>query len=187
MSLGSTESGKSGAFEMSPMLANHVRSVAATPTAAAMGTNERGRHSKTRISTPKSTAASGVPNTAAIPPDAPATSSVRRSRAVRSRNCAKTEPTAPPVRMIGPSAPKGPPEPMLIALESGFRKTSRGSTLLPLIRIVSIASGMPWPRIRSEPKRAMRPTMSPPTTGITTVQAPNRCSVGGTRRQPRSP
>jgi hypothetical protein len=30
------------------MLANHVRSVAATPTEAAMGTNERGRHSKTR-------------------------------------------------------------------------------------------------------------------------------------------
>ncbi len=47
--------------------------------------------------------------------------------------------------MIGPSAPNGPPVPMLIALEIGFSTASRGCTWLPLIRIRSIASGMPWP------------------------------------------
>ena len=35
--------------------------------------------------------------------------------------CAKIEPNAPPVMMIGPSAPNGPPVPMEIAAESGFR------------------------------------------------------------------
>ena len=53
--------------------------------------------------------------------------------------------------MIGPSAPNGPPEPIEMALESGFRIATFGSTLLPLIRMASMASGMPWPRMRSEP------------------------------------
>ena len=53
------------------------------------------------------------------------------------------EPTAPPVRMIGPSAPNGPPEPMLTALEIGLRSARRGCTRLPLMRMRSIASGMP--------------------------------------------
>ena len=61
------------------------------------------------------------------------------------------EPNAPPVMMIGPSAPNGPPEPMEIADESGFRIANLGSTRLPLMRMDSMASGMPCPRIRSEP------------------------------------
>ena len=40
---------------------------------------------------------------------------------------------------------------------NGLRIASLGSTRLPSIRIDSIASGMPWPRIRSEPYRAVRP------------------------------
>ena len=36
-----------------------------------------------------------------------------------------------------------------------FQHASLGCTLLPLIRIDSIASGMPWPRMRSEPYRAI--------------------------------
>ena len=62
-----------------------------------------------------------------------------------------SEPTAPPVMMIGPSAPNGPPEPIEIAEESGFSSATFGSMRLPLIRIASIASGMPWPRMRSDP------------------------------------
>ena len=62
-----------------------------------------------------------------------------------------SEPNAPPVMMIGPSAPNGPPEPIEIADESGFSTATRGCIRLPPIRIASIASGMPWPRIRSEP------------------------------------
>jgi hypothetical protein len=61
------------------------------------------------------------------------------------------DPKAPPVMMIGPSAPNGPPEPIEIADEIGFRIATLGSTRLPLMRIASIASGIPWPRIRSDP------------------------------------
>ena len=86
-----------------------------------------------------------------MPPAAPATRRVFRSALVREKHCATSEPNAPPVMMIGPSAPKGPPEPIEIALESGFRSATFGSTRLPRTRIASIASGMPWPRILSEP------------------------------------
>jgi len=53
--------------------------------------------------------------------------------------------------MIGPSAPNGPPLPIEMAADSGFRKATRGSMRLPRIRIDSIASGMPWPRMRYDP------------------------------------
>ena len=58
------------------------------------------------------------------------------------------EPNAPPVMMIGPSAPNGPPEPIEIADEIGLSSATLGSIRLPRIRIASSASGMPWPRIR---------------------------------------
>ena len=53
--------------------------------------------------------------------------------------------------MIGPSAPNGPPVPIAIAADTGLSTATRGCTLLPPSRIASIASGMPWPRIFSEP------------------------------------
>jgi hypothetical protein len=86
-----------------------------------------------------------------MPAAAPATSSVLRSTLVRWKNWAIIDPTAPPVMMIGPSAPNGPPLPMEMADDSGFRIARRGGTRLPLMRIDSIASGIPWPRMRSEP------------------------------------
>jgi hypothetical protein len=127
------------------------RKTVATALAMATGIRLRGFHSKSNNSTASNTAAMGVLNVAAMPAAAPATSSVLRSAAVRCRNCPTSEPKAPPVRMIGPSAPNGPPVPMEIAEEMGLRIASFGSTLLPPTRIVSIASGMPWPRMRSEP------------------------------------
>ena len=111
----------------------------------------RGFHSKRSSSTASSTAATGAAKVADMPAAAPATSSVFRSALVRWKSCAIIEPNAPPVMMIGPSAPKGPPEPMEMADESGFRSATFGSTRLPLSRMASIASGMPWPRMRSEP------------------------------------
>ena len=111
----------------------------------------RGFHSNSSSSTASSTAATGAANVADMPAAAPATSSVLRSALVRWKNCAISDPNAPPVMMIGPSAPNGPPEPIEIADESGLSIATFGSTRLPLIRIASIASGMPWPRIRSEP------------------------------------
>ena len=86
-----------------------------------------------------------------MPAAAPATRRVLRSVAERWKSWAIMEPKAPPVMMMGPSAPKGPPEPMEMALESGLRRATLGSTLLPLMRMASMASGMPWPRMRSEP------------------------------------
>ena len=53
--------------------------------------------------------------------------------------------------MMGPSAPNGPPVPMEIAAESGFKNVIRGGMRLWLVRTCSIASGMPCPRIAFEP------------------------------------
>ena len=53
--------------------------------------------------------------------------------------------------MIGPSAPNGPPVPMAIAEDSGLRIATFGDIRLWPMRMVSIASGMPWPRIALEP------------------------------------
>ena len=73
--------------------------------------------------------------------------------------------------MIGPSAPNGPPVPIAIAEASGFSSATRGCTLLPVTRIDSIASGMPWPRIFSEPKRAISPIARPPQTGASRISS----------------
>ena len=105
----------------------------------------------TGTATASNAAASGVPNTAAIPPAAPATSNVFRSAGDTWNACANSEPKAPPVIMIGPSAPNGPPVPIEIAEESGFNTATFGDMRLRPIKIASIASGMPWPRMRSDP------------------------------------
>jgi hypothetical protein len=79
---------------------------------------------------------------------------------------------APPVMMIGPSAPNGPPVPMEMAEDSGFSTATRAWMRLRPMRIASMASGMPWPRIFSEPKRASRPMIKQPTTGTSTAALP---------------
>jgi hypothetical protein len=119
------------------------RTKVATVTAAVTGTVLRGRHSNSKSSTASRMEASGELKVAAIPPAAPETSRILRSSAVRCRCWARIEPSAPPVMMIGPSAPNGPPVPMLIAAEIGFSTATFGSTRLPWVRIASIASGMP--------------------------------------------
>lgn len=123
----------------------------AVTAATATGRYERGRHSKSSSSTASRIEASGALNVAAMPAAEPATSSALRSSVVTRSSCAMSEPTAPPVMMIGPSAPNGPPVPMDMAADAGLRTATRGCTRLPPTRIDSIASGMPWPRIFSEP------------------------------------
>ena len=86
-----------------------------------------------------------------MPAAAPAASSVLRSAAVVRRTWPTSEPSAPPVAMIGPSAPNGPPVPMATAAESGFRNVMRGGMRLWLVSTCSIASGMPCPRMAFEP------------------------------------
>ena len=78
--------------------------------ASATGIKLRGFHSNSSSSTASSTAATGAAKVADMPAAAPATSSVLRSALVRWKSCAIIEPNAPPVMMIGPSAPNGPPD-----------------------------------------------------------------------------
>ena len=76
------------------------------------------------------TAETGAPNVAAIPAAAPAASNVLRSVAVVLMICPMSEPSAPPVAIMGPSAPNGPPVPMAMAAEIGLRKVSRAGMRL---------------------------------------------------------
>ena len=94
--------------------------------ASATGIRLRGFHSNSSNSTASSTAATGEAKVADMPAAAPATSSVLRSVALSRNNCAIMEPNAPPVMMMGPSAPNGPPEPMEMALERGLRMRDLG-------------------------------------------------------------
>lgn len=110
---------------------------------------------------------------AAIPPAAPATSSVFRSAAERWNAWANRDPNAPPVMMMGPSAPNGPPLPIETAEDSGLSSATLALIRLRPIRIASMASGIPWPRIFSDPKRAIRPTTSPPAIGTRIAHQPS--------------
>ena len=97
--------------------------------ATATGTRLRGLHSNSRSSTARRIAATGVAKVADMPAAAPATSRVVRSASVTCIHCPISDPTAPPVMMIGPSAPNGPPEPIAIAAETGFRSAIFGVNL----------------------------------------------------------
>ena len=130
-------------------------SAARTPVAAAeasaTGITDRGRYSNNNSSTASSTADTGLPKVAAIPAAAPADSRILRSSPVVFRSWPTSDPSPPPVAMIGPSAPKGPPVPIAMAAEIGLRKVRRGRMRLWFRSICSITSGMPCPRIASEP------------------------------------
>src|SRR5690349_14061660 len=98
----------------------YLRAAPAVALANATGTRLRGFHSNNNNSTASITAAIGDAKVADIPAAAPATSRVLRSTLVRWKNCATIDPNAPPVMMIGPSAPNGPPVPIDIADDSGL-------------------------------------------------------------------
>ena len=169
---GPVENGNSG-----PAPNRTGRQQIAAIAAVVTGMKLRGRHSNSRSSTASSTDATGVPKMPVIPAAAPATRSVFLSTALRWKNCANSDPMAPPVMMIGPSAPKGPPVPIEIAEESGLRIATLGDMRLLPIRMASIASGMPCPLIFSEPNLAMRPMASPPSTGASTIHGPLAASA----------
>ena len=66
-------------------------------------------------------AAMGLPKMADIPAVAPAASNIFLSLWVMLSNCPSVDPKAPPVAIMGPSAPKGPPEPIEMAEDTGFK------------------------------------------------------------------
>ena len=130
---------------------NAMRTPVAAAAASATGITERGRYSNNSSSMARRVADTGLAKIAAIPAAAPAASNVLRSAAVVGRSCPRTEPSAPPVAMIGPSAPKGPPVPMAMAADTGLSTVMRAGMRLWFVRICSIASGMPCPRIPAWP------------------------------------
>src|SRR6185437_2369987 len=109
-----------GTAKTGPTPRMYLRIAAALALASATGRMLRGFHSNSSSSTARTTEATGAANVADMPAAAPATSSVLRSDAVRWKNCAISDPNAPPVMMIGPSAPNGPPDPIEIAAEIGL-------------------------------------------------------------------
>ncbi len=179
-------SSSGGTANTAPVPWRSARSPPATAHASATGVTVRALYSVSSSSIASRIEATGVPKIAVIPAAAPAASRTLRSRAVTSTSWPIAEPSAPPVAMIGPSAPNGPPVPIATAADSGLRNVIRSGILLSFVRICSIASGMPWPRIAREPKRAIRPTMMPPITGTSTAQLPSVLSRAARPRRSRT-
>ena len=115
----------------------------ATLAATTSGTKARVENSKRRSSIASTTAARGAPNVAAMPAAAPAASRIFRSDGETRMTWPINDPSAPPVTMIGPSAPNGAPVPIAIAADAGLATAVRGAMRLCFVRIASIASGMP--------------------------------------------
>ena len=90
------------------------------------GSSARVENSNRSSSTASTTAASGAPKVAAMPAAAPLASRIFRSDGETGRSWPRSEPAAPPVTMIGPSAPNGPPVPMAIAAETGLATRDPG-------------------------------------------------------------
>src|ERR1700689_2895524 len=124
---GPINTGCDGTENNGPALRMYRRAAPAVALARATGIRLRGFHSNSSNSTASRTAEMGAANVADIPAAAPATSSVLRSTLVRWKNCAINDPNAPPVMMIGPSAPNGPPLPIGMADEIGFKIGGGGS------------------------------------------------------------
>jgi hypothetical protein len=100
-------------------------------------------NSKSKSSIASTTEASGAPKVAAMPAAAPEASRILRSLGDTGTIWPSREPMAPPVTMIGPSAPNGPPVPIAIAADSGLAKAVRGAIRLCFVSTASIASGIP--------------------------------------------
>src|SRR5690606_37672443 len=156
-----------------------TRTTVAAADASATGIKERALNSKSNNSTASNIAEMGEPNVAVIPAAAPAASNVFLSIVVIFKTCPNHDPNAPPVATIGPSAPKGPPLPIAIAAEIGFKNIILQGILLSLVKICSIASGIPWPRIALDPYRAINPTINPPMTGIGITHHPQFGAFAG--------
>ena len=105
----------------------------------------------------------GVAKTPAIPAAAPVASRMRRSAADTGSSWPRSEPVQPPVTMIGPSAPKGPPVPMATAAETGLARRTRGRMRLSRSTIASSDSGMPWPLMTGDHRASSATTSAPPT------------------------
>src|SRR5438132_971639 len=95
--------------------------------ATTSGMNARGENSKSSSSMASMTEARGAPKVADMPAAAPLARRIFRSEGETSITWPRSEPIEPPVTMIGPSAPNGPPVPMAMAAERGVAMAVRGA------------------------------------------------------------
>src|SRR3546814_766530 len=138
-------------WNMGPEEKNAIWQAAPVIQARATGMMDLGENSNSNSSIARRMAAKGLPKIAAIPAVAPAASNTFRSLSVTLEAWPMNDPKAPPVEIIGPSAPNGPPVPMEIAAERGFRMVTRGGILLRVVRICYMALGIPGPRLALAP------------------------------------
>ena len=118
------------------------------------------------ISTAKRAPATGALKVAAIPAAAPQPTSVRRRRSPTRSHWPIDEPMAEPIWTIGPSRPTDPPDAMHTPEATSLAMTTRGRIRPPRSATASMTSGTPCP-LASEAKRTMiRPTIRPPTAGV---------------------
>ena len=87
--------------------------------------------------------------------------------------CPASDPSAPPVTMIGLSAPNGPPVPIATAADAGFAIAARGEMRLCRVSTASIASGMPCPRMTGD-QRDINATSKPPAIATRINSGPGR-------------
>src|SRR5256714_10070186 len=95
--------------------------------ATTSGMKARGENSNSSSSMASMTDASGAPKVADMPAAAPLARRILRSDGDTSMTWPMSDPNEPPVTMIGPSAPNGPPVPMAMAADSGLATAVRGA------------------------------------------------------------
>ena len=164
-----------------------TRMPAAARCASATGIIDRGRNSNSSSSIANSTADTGLPNVAAMPAAAPAASSVLRSLGVVCRICPMSDPNAPPVAMIGPSAPNGPPVPIEIAAESGLRNVEprRDAAVVGQHLLHRLGNAMPANGFGTV--SASNPMTTAPAIGTAITHNPRWLSAGPTKSNEKRP
>jgi hypothetical protein len=122
------------------------------------------KSSRYSTSTASSAAPSGVRNTAAMPAATPATIRIRRSATETPRMRPQSEPSAPPICMVGPSRPPAPPDPSVKMEAMVFTHVTR-LRMMPSWRWkASIIASPPPPRV-SGASSEMMPLASAPAAG----------------------
>ncbi len=132
------------------------------------------KSSRYRTSTARSAAPSGVRNTAAMPAATPETIRMRRSRGPTPSNRPTSEPSEPPICIVGPSRPPEPPVPRVKIEASAFTQVTRRRMSPALRWKASIMASPPPPRV-SGASSEMMPLASPPTAGKRASSQGRKC------------
>ena len=97
------------------------------------------------------------------------------------------DPRAPPVTMMGPSAPNGAPVPIAIAADSGLAMAVLGAIRLWRRSTASMASGIPWPRMIGAKIAMVAITRAPMAAAMGSRGQRSTSFSGGISPDPHSP